>query len=182
MLILARYIQTPSPLQGLRGFRPQSMKKSLLPLPQSHRKRGKNDPSPASEVTLSGYPPRRNSRSRRGGGGIGCMFPFPLRPSVSYHFPTGRYLPPPVLDVLSDKQLEATRRAAIITTALTWFFSNIPIDVLPPAVRPALALLKTLIPLVGYIGTFISWSWGTVQSYDTGRQIFFSPPLFLGWR
>jgi hypothetical protein len=81
----------------------------------------------------------------------------------------GRYLPPPVLSVLSDRQLEATKRAALITTALTWFFSNIPMNVIPPAVRPVVSLLKTLVPCVGYIGTFISWSWATMMGYDEGR-------------
>lgn len=79
-----------------------------------------------------------------------------------------RYLPPPVLEILSDKQIEATKRAAMITSALTWFFSHLPISSLPIAVRPALLLLQTLVPYVGYIGTFISWSWSTIKSYDTG--------------
>ncbi|TFK59628.1 hypothetical protein BDN72DRAFT_965985 [Pluteus cervinus] len=41
------------------------------------------------------------------------------------------YLPPPVLLILSDRQLEATKRAALITTALTWFFNNLPVASLP---------------------------------------------------
>ena len=86
-----------------------------------------------------------------------------------------RYLPPPVLAILSDRQLEATKRTALITTALTWFFSNIPIDVLPQAMRPAVVLLKTLVPCVGYIGTFISWSWATAMGYDEGGLLSFLP-------
>ncbi|KAF9042485.1 hypothetical protein BJ165DRAFT_1487366 [Panaeolus papilionaceus] len=78
------------------------------------------------------------------------------------------YLPPPVLEILDDKTLEATKRAAMITTALTWFFNNLPINSLPIAVRPALLLLQRIAPFVGYIGTFISWSWKTVKSYDVG--------------
>ncbi|PPQ73687.1 hypothetical protein CVT24_007321 [Panaeolus cyanescens] len=78
------------------------------------------------------------------------------------------YLPPPVLEILDDKTLEATKRAAMITTALTWFFNNLPINSLPVAVRPALLLLQRIAPFVGYIGTFISWSWKTVKSYDVG--------------
>ncbi|KAF8149350.1 hypothetical protein B0H34DRAFT_182774 [Crassisporium funariophilum] len=80
------------------------------------------------------------------------------------------YLPPPVLAILSDKTLEAAKRAAMITTALTWFFNNLPITALPPAVRPALLLLQRLAPFLGYIGTFISWSWGTIKSYDVGMS------------
>lgn len=91
---------------------------------------------------------------------------------LSYPFfvahPAHRYLPPPVLDILSDKQLEATKRAAMLTAALTWFFGHLPINALPLPMRPALLLLQTLVPYVGYIGTFISWSWSTIKSYDTG--------------
>ncbi|KAF8069871.1 hypothetical protein FPV67DRAFT_1779390 [Lyophyllum atratum] len=89
------------------------------------------------------------------------------------------YLPPPVVDILDDKQIEATKRAAMITTALTWFFSNIPLTALPPAVRPAVLLLQTLIPYVGYIGTFISWSWGTIKSYDTGHGVILTATWLL---
>ncbi|GLB44968.1 hypothetical protein LshimejAT787_1900460 [Lyophyllum shimeji] len=89
------------------------------------------------------------------------------------------YLPPPVLDVLDDKQVEATKRAALITTALTWFFSHIPAEALPPAVRPAVLLLQTLVPYVGYIGTFISWSWGTIKSYDTGYGVILTATWLL---
>ncbi|RDB16342.1 hypothetical protein Hypma_003051 [Hypsizygus marmoreus] len=89
------------------------------------------------------------------------------------------FLPPPVLDILSDKQLEASKRAAMITTALTWFFSHLPITSLPPAVRPALMLLQTLVPFVGYIGTFISWSWSTVKSYDTGHGVILTATWLL---
>ncbi|KAH9484749.1 hypothetical protein JR316_0001649 [Psilocybe cubensis] len=78
------------------------------------------------------------------------------------------YLPPPVLEILSDKTLEATKRASMITTALTWFFNHLPIDALPPPLRPAALLLQRLAPFLGYIGTFISWSWSTIKSYDIG--------------
>ncbi|KJA23460.1 hypothetical protein HYPSUDRAFT_1080755 [Hypholoma sublateritium FD-334 SS-4] len=81
------------------------------------------------------------------------------------------YLPPPVLAILSDKTLEATKRAAMITTALTWFFNNLPISSLPPAVMPAALLFQRLAPFLGYIGTFISWSWSTIKSYDIGYGV-----------
>ncbi|EKM79720.1 hypothetical protein AGABI1DRAFT_127406 [Agaricus bisporus var. burnettii JB137-S8] len=81
------------------------------------------------------------------------------------------FLPPPVLDILNDRQLEAARRTVMITTALTWFFNNLPIDSLPPPLRPTLLLIKHIAPYLSYIGTFISWSWGTMASYDQGCGI-----------
>lgn len=82
-----------------------------------------------------------------------------------------RFLPPPVLDILDDKQLEAVRRAAIITTALTWFFNNLPINTLPIALRPTLLLVQHIAPFLGSIGTFISWSWNMIKAYDQGYGI-----------
>ncbi|TFK68011.1 hypothetical protein BDN72DRAFT_842319 [Pluteus cervinus] len=81
------------------------------------------------------------------------------------------YLPPPVLLILSDRQLEATKRAALITTALTWFFNNLPVSSLPLPVQPVVILLQRLVPYLGYIGTFISWSWGTIKGYDKGSGV-----------
>lgn len=89
------------------------------------------------------------------------------------------YLPPPVLSILSDKQLEATKRAAMITTALTWFFGHIPITALPPQIQPAILLLQKLVPFVGYIGTFISWSWSTIKSYDIGYGVYLTATWIL---
>ncbi|KAF8878848.1 hypothetical protein BD779DRAFT_1553501 [Infundibulicybe gibba] len=89
------------------------------------------------------------------------------------------YLPPPILLVLSDKQLEAAKRAALITTALTWFFSHLPISSLPMPLQPALLLLQRLIPYVGYIGTFISWSWSSIKSYDKGFGVILSATWIL---
>ncbi|KAF8800963.1 hypothetical protein BYT27DRAFT_7174876 [Phlegmacium glaucopus] len=81
------------------------------------------------------------------------------------------YLPPPILEILSDKTLEAAKRSAVITTALTWFFNNLPVDVFPPPMRPGLILLQRLVPLLGYIGSFISWSWSTIRGYDVGYGV-----------
>ena len=36
------------------------------------------------------------------------------------------FLPPPVLDVLSDNQVEVAERAAMITTALKWILDHLP--------------------------------------------------------
>ncbi|KAF8800953.1 hypothetical protein BYT27DRAFT_7116338 [Phlegmacium glaucopus] len=70
--------------------------------------------------------------------------------------------PPPIFEILSDKTLEAAK-SAVITTALTWFFNNLPVDVFPPPMRPDLILLQRLVPLLGYIGSLISWSWSTIR-------------------
>ncbi|PPQ97233.1 hypothetical protein CVT26_000758 [Gymnopilus dilepis] len=89
------------------------------------------------------------------------------------------YLPPPVLASLGDETLEATKRAAMITTALTWFFNNLPVSSLPAALQPAALLLQRLAPYLGYIGTFISWSWSTIKSYDVGYGVILSATWLL---
>ncbi|KAK0211099.1 hypothetical protein DFS33DRAFT_1240236, partial [Desarmillaria ectypa] len=76
------------------------------------------------------------------------------------------YLPPPILAILSQEQLEASKRAAMIASALTWLFTHIPISLFPPPVQPALLLLQKIVPYLGYIGSFISWSWSTIKGYD----------------
>ncbi|KAJ3569317.1 hypothetical protein NP233_g5131 [Leucocoprinus birnbaumii] len=81
------------------------------------------------------------------------------------------YLPPPVLDILDDKQLEAARRAAMITAALTWFFNNLPVYTLPLPLRPTLLLLQQIAPFLGSIGTFISWGWTMIKAYDQGYGV-----------
>ena len=75
--------------------------------------------------------------------------------------------------VLNDKTIEAQKRAALITTALTWFFNNIPVEVLPLPLQPTVLLLQRLAPYLGYIGTFIAWSWNQVRSYDVGKSLRF---------
>ncbi|KAJ3510960.1 hypothetical protein NLJ89_g4375 [Agrocybe chaxingu] len=89
------------------------------------------------------------------------------------------YLPPPVLAILSDKTIEATKRAAMITTALTWFFNNLPVSSLPLAVQPAALLLRRLAPYLGYIGTFISWSWSTIKSFGVTLTATWLLPIAL---
>ncbi|KAL0578695.1 hypothetical protein V5O48_003315 [Marasmius crinis-equi] len=89
------------------------------------------------------------------------------------------FLPPPVLDILSDEELEATKRVAMITSALTWFFANIPITALPLPMQPALLMLQKLMPYLGYIGSLITWSWDTVKSFDTGHGVILSATWLL---
>ena len=55
-----------------------------------------------------------------------------------------RYLPPPVMRVLNDKSLEAAKRAAIITAALTWLVSHLPTTMLPPQIRSVVTVVKQI--------------------------------------
>ncbi|KAK7015834.1 hypothetical protein VNI00_019054 [Paramarasmius palmivorus] len=89
------------------------------------------------------------------------------------------FLPPPVLAVLSDKTIEATKRAAMVTTALTWLFSNLPLKMFPVPMQPAILMLQQLVPYLGYVGTFITWSWGTIKSYDVGYGVILSATWIL---
>ncbi|KAG1870170.1 hypothetical protein DFJ58DRAFT_764954 [Suillus subalutaceus] len=81
------------------------------------------------------------------------------------------YLPPPVLDALNDKQLEAAKRAALITTALKWLLDHLPITLMPPQLRTPMFFLRRLVPYLGYIGGFIAWSWSAVKIFDKGYGI-----------
>ncbi|KAI0031140.1 hypothetical protein K488DRAFT_52719, partial [Vararia minispora EC-137] len=81
------------------------------------------------------------------------------------------YLPPPVLDVLNNKRLEAAKRAALITTALQWLLGNVPLTLVPPQFRVGLALAQRLVPYIGYIGAFVAWSWGAMKSFDKGYGV-----------
>jgi len=81
------------------------------------------------------------------------------------------YLPPPVLDALNDKQLEAAKRAAMITAALKWLLDHLPISVMPPQLRTSMNFLRRLVPYLGYIGGFIAWSWSAVKVFDKGYGV-----------
>ena len=37
-----------------------------------------------------------------------------------------RWLPPPVLAMLDDKEIEAAKLGAMLTTALQWLLNNVP--------------------------------------------------------
>ena len=78
------------------------------------------------------------------------------------------YFPPPVLDMLDSKQLEGTKRAALVTTALKWLLDHVPILLIPPNMRPALKILKGLVPYLGYVGGFVAWSWSYIKKFDKG--------------
>jgi len=64
--------------------------------------------------------------------------------------------------------MEATKIAAIITTVLTWIIQNLPVDVVPLPLQPAVLILKRLAPYLTYIGAFIAWSFSTLTSFDKG--------------
>ncbi|KDQ63147.1 hypothetical protein JAAARDRAFT_188754 [Jaapia argillacea MUCL 33604] len=89
------------------------------------------------------------------------------------------YLPPPVLAVLNNTELEAAKRAAMITAALKWLVDHIPVSMLPPQVRPAVILIQRLLPYVGYIGAFIAWSWSAIKSYDKGNGVILTATWLL---
>ncbi|KIM65873.1 hypothetical protein SCLCIDRAFT_1211888 [Scleroderma citrinum Foug A] len=81
------------------------------------------------------------------------------------------YLPPCVLEVLNDKQLEAAKRAVMITTALKLLMDHIPLHLLPPEMHPAVITLRGLVPYLGYVGGFILRCWTGVKSFDKGSCI-----------
>ncbi|KIJ55591.1 hypothetical protein M422DRAFT_240201 [Sphaerobolus stellatus SS14] len=89
------------------------------------------------------------------------------------------YLPPPVMLALNDKSLEATKRAAMIAAALTWLVSHIPLGMIPPQVRPVVAVAKEIVPLFSYVGAFIAWSWNTVKGFDKGNGVILTATWIL---
>ncbi|KAG6878995.1 hypothetical protein C0992_005977, partial [Termitomyces sp. T32_za158] len=90
------------------------------------------------------------------------------------------YLPPPVMATLDSNQIKATQRAAMITTALTWFLKKVPTMVIPAPMVPAVKVLRRLSPLLSYIGVFIAWSWTRISACDRGTVV--SCSNFLGSR
>lgn len=75
-----------------------------------------------------------------------------------------RYLSHPVLEALNKKPTRAEKRTTI-TTALKWILTHIPIALLPPQMRLAVAILSGLVPILGYIGGLIL---SAIKSYDKG--------------
>ena len=85
---------------------------------------------------------------------------------------TPRYLPPPVLEILSDRAFEVSARAEVLSVALSWGFKGLPIHLFPPPFQHFLVLLQGLNPFIGPIGSFISWAWIWISSYDAGQFSF----------
>lgn len=103
------------------------------------------------------------------------LSPVRLRSDIRAHNRTNvvihvRYLPPPVLDVLNNKRMEAAKRAAIITTALQWLLNRVPLRVVPPQFRFGFMVAQRLVPYLGYVGGFVAWSWGAMKSFDKGAR------------
>lgn len=80
------------------------------------------------------------------------------------------YLPPPVIATLDNVQFRAARRGAMITAALQWILSKVPVTLAPPQLRPALMIMQRLTPMVKYVGIFVAWSWGAVRARDEGTH------------
>ncbi|KAI6121750.1 hypothetical protein F5141DRAFT_1211407 [Pisolithus sp. B1] len=76
------------------------------------------------------------------------------------------YLPPPVLDILNNKQLQAAKRAAIITGALKWLMDHIPLPLLPPQDATSCGNIASTCTLSWICRWFdcleLVWSQGTV--------------------
>lgn len=85
-----------------------------------------------------------------------------------------RWLPEPVMKVLNDKTIEAVKRAAMIATALGWLVNNIPTAGLPIELQAVMSVAKSLVPILGYIGGFVSWYWSTVASFNKGEGVVLS--------
>ena len=56
----------------------------------------------------------------------------------------------------------------MITSALQWLLDHLPVALIPPQFQLALTLLRGLVPLLGYIGGFIAWSWSAIRVFDRG--------------
>jgi len=89
------------------------------------------------------------------------------------------YLPPPVMTKLDGTSLKAAARAAMLTTALKWLLDKIPLMLIPVQFRPAVKMLKTLSPVVGYVGVFVAWSWDRVKSLDKGNGVILTATWLL---
>lgn len=70
--------------------------------------------------------------------------------------------------MLDNKRMENTKRAALLTTALKWLLDHIPAAAVPLQMRPALPMLRRIIPYTGYLGAFVAWSWDAIRSFDKG--------------
>ncbi|PVF98552.1 hypothetical protein CPB86DRAFT_732734 [Serendipita vermifera] len=89
------------------------------------------------------------------------------------------WLPEPVVKVLDDKSVEAVKRVAIISTALGWLVNHIPTAGLPLELQAVLTVAKAIVPIIGYIGGFISWYWSSVKGFDKGQGVVLSATWLL---
>ncbi|KAL0950764.1 hypothetical protein HGRIS_007532 [Hohenbuehelia grisea] len=90
------------------------------------------------------------------------------------------WLPPPVLDILNNKQIEATKRAAMLATALTWVVTNIPISMVPLPLQPALLILQRIVPYVGHVALDSSFVCSMAHAYwNAGRGVILTATWIL---
>ncbi|KAF9064158.1 hypothetical protein BDP27DRAFT_1450868 [Rhodocollybia butyracea] len=89
------------------------------------------------------------------------------------------FLPPPMMNVLNEREVDIVKRAALLSSALAWLFANIPTMVFPAPLQPLVLLLKKIVPYLSYIGTFISCSWGVVKGYDSGYGVILNATWLL---
>ena len=47
---------------------------------------------------------------------------------------------------------------------------HLPVSLLPPQMHPGVAILRHLVPYVGYMGGFIAWGWSAIRSFDKGMD------------
>ena len=92
--------------------------------------------------------------------------------------PDYSWIPPPMMKVLDDKSIDIAKKANIISTALQWILDHVPSG-LPVELVAVVLVLKAIAPIIGYIGAFISWSWGTIKGFDKGQGVVLSATWLL---
>ncbi|KAL6304780.1 hypothetical protein BKA93DRAFT_732221 [Sparassis latifolia] len=89
------------------------------------------------------------------------------------------YLPPPVLALLDNQHIEASKQAALLTAALKWILDRVPLIAVPLQMRPAFKLLAHLVPYLVYIGSFVAWSWAAIKGFDKGNGVILTATWLL---
>jgi len=75
--------------------------------------------------------------------------------------------------------MDAVKKAAMLATALGWLVNHIPTTGLPVELLAVLTVAKALVPILGYIGGFLSWYWSAVTGYDNGQGVVLSATWLL---
>ncbi|PWN47552.1 hypothetical protein IE53DRAFT_390315 [Violaceomyces palustris] len=88
------------------------------------------------------------------------------------------YLPHSVIPDIEGDVDQAEKIANLIKTALTFLVNNIP-STLPSQFATVAVILKAIAPIVGYIATFIGWSWDQIKSFDKGKGVVLSATWIL---
>jgi hypothetical protein len=83
--------------------------------------------------------------------------------------------PEPSTSIDSSVRPSAQKRVAAISTALNFILTKLPsLFALSPPLLVAIGLLQGLAPIVGYVASFIAWSWAHVKSFDRGQGVVLS--------